>query len=412
VEHQDIDSLFSEIRKKVVKGSKPSRPGRLRSCLRVLDPTKASDVGQSSVSEAWDEKLHPRDAGRFAPKPGNFTKKPGGASSAGYSDAAVAGEILKQIKHGMSPLDYLSMGIKNVYALGSDDKVAGSEATGGGLQFDARGHWKGRVIARLGPDDTYALIFGRIRGSKWKIDKELAGIYADSIGEVVRNNVLGNGIREDTENTMNLSDAISAFRSINEANIPAPAVNRPIPGGKQTSSKSKFDQYKGADKQYDGKAASVPSDAEAMAAATNSTAGVKGPGYNGSGREKVDTRIEMQEDDGVDLYENNDSNGDLAFAQSMLEDKIGYYPTMETLLAEQNLAAPAVSRKTPDGKAQISSKSKFRQPKGKADQKYNGSPAQIQADKEAMDAAMNSTDGVSGEGYTPDGREETDVRVE
>jgi hypothetical protein len=367
-------------------------------------------VGKSSLDEVWDEKVHPRgEAGKFAAKPGNFMKKPGGQASGGTSNAAVAGEILKQIKAGMGALDFLSMGIKNIFAIGSDTQVADSNFTGSGLQFDARGHWKGRVIARLQPDDTYSVTFGRIRGSKWKIDKELSGIYADNIGEVVRSNVLGNGIREDEETHMNLSDAIQSFRQIDEANIPAPAVNRKTPDGKQTSSKSKFDQYKGADKKYDGKPASVPSDKEAMAAATNSTAGVSGPGYNGSGREKVDTRVE---DEGVDQYDDRDPDGDLAFAESMLGDKVGYFPSMDTLLAEQNLAAPSVSRKTPDGKAQISSKSKFRQPKGKADKKYDGSAASIPADKEAMDAAINSTDGVSGEGYTADGREEVDVRGE
>jgi hypothetical protein len=323
----------------------------------------------------------------------------------------VANTTMQQLKASMPAIDFLAMGLKNVYAINADMQVSGSNSTGPGVQFDARGHWKGRVIVRLDPSDTYTVIFGRIRGSKWKIDKELGDIYADSIGEVVRNNILGTGIRkEHTETNMNLSDAISRFRQIDEANIPAPAVDRKTPGnGKQLSSKSKFDTYKGADKQYDGSAAGVPADKEAMAAATNSTAGVKGPGYNGSGREKVDTRVE---DEGIDDYEENDPTGDLAFAESMLGDKIGYFPSMEQTLAEQNLAAPAVKRKTPDGKAQISSKSKFRQPKGKADVKYNGSPAQIQADKEAMDAAINSTDGVDGEGYTPDGREETDVRVE
>lgn len=321
---------------------------------------------------------------------------------------------MQQIKASLPMIDFLAMGLKNIYAINADTKISGSDSTGPGVQFDARGHWKGRVIVRLDPSDTYSVIFGRIRGSKWKIDKELSDIYADSLGEVVRNNILGTGIRkESTENPMDLNDAISRFRQIDEANIPAPAVSRKIPvNGKQLSSKSKFDTYAGANKKYDGSAASVPPDKEAMAAAVHSTAGVSGPGYNGSGREKVDTRFESLEQDGTDMYENNDPDGDVEFATSMLDDKIGFFPSMEQQLAEQNLAAPSVSRKTPDGKAQISSKSKFRQPKGVADKKYDGSSASIQADKEAMDAAINSTDGVDGEGYTPDGREEIDVRGE
>ena len=40
--------------------------------------------------------------------------------------------------------------------------------------------------------------------------------------------------------------------------------------------------------------ASMPADPEAKAAATNSTAGVSGPGYGPDGREEVDVRVEAR----------------------------------------------------------------------------------------------------------------------
>lgn len=255
---KDIDTLFGEIRRKVVKGSKPTRAGRLRSCLRVLDPQQSSDVGKSALDEA-----------------------------------------------------------------------------------------------------TYA------------------------------------------GDTMNLSDAIARFRQIDEANISAPAVSRKGPDGQQTSSKSKFDHYKGADKTYDGKSASVPADADAKKAGVNTSQGVTGPGYDASGREKVDVRHEDRRSrpDASDDFGNLDPKGDLAFAEQMLGDKLGFFPSMAELLREANLAAPSVGRKTPDGKAQISSKSRFGEPYKGAKKTYDGSAASIPSDSEP-----------GGPGAS--GREEVDTRHE
>lgn len=420
MECKDIDTLIGEIRKKVVKGSKPTRTRRLKSCLRVLDPQQASDVGKSMLEADDIKQRFAAAAAKWKEK--KLSSKPGSASSSskpGHSTShavAVAGTIMKQIKAGLGAIDYLAMGLKNVLAIGADTKVTGSRGTGPGVQFDARGHWKGRVIVRLAPNDTYTLTFGRIRGSSWKIDKEVDGIYADVVGKVVRDNVLRTGIKENTETNMNLGDAISRFRStslgeaiarfrsLDEANMPAPAVNRATPGGKQLSSKSNFGNG-GANKRYDGKAASVPSDKEAMAAATNATAGVSGPGYNGSGREKIDVRSEH--------HWGNDESGDVLFAEEMMADKIGHMRSFSARqpLNEENKSAPAVSRETPAGK-QKSSKSRFRQPpKGKT-KRWDGQDASIPADKEAMAAAANSTAGVDGDGYDADGREEIDVRGE
>jgi hypothetical protein len=258
VECKDIDYLIGEIRKKVVRGAKPTRVGRLRTCLRVLDPQQASDVGKSALDEAT------------------------------------------------------------------------------------------------------------------------------------------------SEDTMTLGDAISRFRQIDEANIPAPAVSRKTPDGSQKSSKSKFDGDSGAKKTYTGKNAPIPADAPAKAAGVNTTQGVSG-GYDASGREKIDVRHEDErrrhERYGVDNYAHNDPNGDVAFAEAMLGDSVGYFPSMDKILREANLAAPSVSRKTPDGKSQTSSKSRFNEPYKGAKKTYDGSAASVPSDQEP-------------DGPGASGREEVDTRYE
>lgn len=121
----------------------------------------------------------------------------------------VAETILKQLKAGMGKLDYMAMGIKpkTIFSFKADTKFTGAESTSGpGVQFDVRGHWKGRVLIRLHASDTYTIIFGRNRRRKnkkfgfmesyWKVDKQLAGIYVDVLGKTVRDNVLGNGIKK------------------------------------------------------------------------------------------------------------------------------------------------------------------------------------------------------------------------
>jgi hypothetical protein len=120
----------------------------------------------------------------------------------------VANTIMAQIKQSMSVFDYLAMGIKkgSVYSIGATTKLTGSTSTGAGVQFDVRGHWKGRVIVRLAPSDTYTIIFGRDRRRKdkklgvwekyWYVDEELTGIYADMLGKIMRDYVLGTKIKK------------------------------------------------------------------------------------------------------------------------------------------------------------------------------------------------------------------------
>ena len=114
-------------------------------------------------------------------------------------DKNVANTILKQLRKLMSPIDYMAMGIKrgSLVSFKGDAKFTGAMDTSGpGLQMDVRGHWKGRVLIRLDPSDTYTIIFGRIRKSQWKVDKIERGIYVAQLGKTIKRNVLGNGIRK------------------------------------------------------------------------------------------------------------------------------------------------------------------------------------------------------------------------
>ncbi len=218
---------------------------------------------------------------------------------------------------------------------------------------------------------------------------------------------------------MNLSDAVSRFRDIEEANIPAPPPGRGGPAGAQKKAKSRFAQVN-----YAG---GPPADAEPKKAATNSTAGVKGPGYDASGREYVDNRFEAEEGYeftlaekgmGIDDFDGGEGRtlaedeNDLAFAEEMLAGghQLDGSARRMRQFRESNIASPSVGRKTPAG-AQRDPKSRFRKPYQGPGRDIYG-PKGIPSDAEAKAAAERSTAGVSGPGYSADGREETDVRYE
>jgi hypothetical protein len=288
------------------------------------------------------------------------------------------------------------------------------------------------------------------------------------------------------EKTMNLNDAIARFRSLDEANIPAPAVNRETPGdGAQISSKSKFKYYGGADQNYAGDKVGIPADAPAKAAMSHSS-NVKGP-VGADAREVVDVRIEDIDSDelvgmleqiaeasdsleeyaqliethlgfdavvkafkvlenvespelllgriyesisnpvqgdgpvvdnpmseanrGVgidDFVERSSDEVDMAFAQGMMRGETT--DAGLSRVAEAAIPAPDPQQVGPDGK-QIASKSRFRKYYPGPGQTYDGRSASKTADPETH-AAMSHSAGAGGPGYTPDKREETDVRVE
>lgn len=114
-------------------------------------------------------------------------------------DTGVAKTIHKQLRKSLNMIDFLSLGIKpkSLVSFKATAKFTGAlDTSGPGLQLDVRGHWKGRVLIRLDPSDTYTIIFGRIRKSTWKVDKIERDVYAAQLGKTIKRNVLGNGIRK------------------------------------------------------------------------------------------------------------------------------------------------------------------------------------------------------------------------
>ncbi len=156
-----------------------------------------------------------------------------------------------------------------------------------------------------------------------------------------------------TEFPMSLSKSIAAFRKLAEANISAPTVDRETAGTKQYSPKSKFAPayYAGPGVGYTGTPAPVPADKEAMASATRSTAGVKGPGYDSSGREYVDVRTEWVDRRTADLlgtlYETADTLGEF---EALVEKYIGFEKLSKKLekrgdVKDPKAVAAAIGRK-------------------------------------------------------------------
>jgi hypothetical protein len=148
-------------------------------------------------------------------------------------------------------------------------------------------------------------------------------------------------VGEDTnieENTMNLNDAISRFRSLDEANIPAPAVSKPLAGGgKQFSSKSKFKHYAGPGETYTGASAPIPADPKAKAAEPYYPA-VKGP-VGPDAREYVDVRVEHMDPNTLiglieQIAEASDSLEE--FAQ-LIEQHLGFDAVIQNLSECENV---------------------------------------------------------------------------
>lgn len=218
---------------------------------------------------------------------------------------------------------------------------------------------------------------------------------------------------------MDLNAALNNFRNapigrgMQEANTPVPAPNAKNPDGAQPKSKSDFEP--GAPKgqqNYQRKGVTIPGDKEAMAAAKASTAGVSGPGYDASGREKVDVRSESKapwEDRPSDQFAGSPRRDreDVAFAGAMLADAVGLHKS----LREANIPAPGPDNKGPDGKAQTASKSNYNANNPQGQQDNRRKPVSVPADPAAK-AAMDYSAAQSGEGYDASGREQVDARTE
>lgn len=148
-------------------------------------------------------------------------------------------------------------------------------------------------------------------------------------------------VDEDTieEMTMTTFRSYGDFlRGLDEANIPAPAVNKKLAGGgSQFSSKSKFKQYAGPGETYAGDDAPIPADPAAKGAEPYYPA-VKGP-VGPDAREYVDVRVEdMDPNDLVGLIEQIAEASDSIeeFAQ-LIEQHLGFNAVIANLSECENV---------------------------------------------------------------------------
>jgi hypothetical protein len=497
----DLDNWWKESRPKLIKGGKATRLSRMNGCIKSLRALRDGGIKVSGMSHT-DKNPVPRIERNKEDQPKD--KTPGKVDEARAPASKFPKELLPIINAARE-------------RAGSKDRFSGfvgrEAATTHSWAMKHVGKYKPNMIRHSGDYNLGIPAGTRQQGVKaerafpWGRITAWNQHRADDYSDHVRIFIKGVGtisvdgshwVNFDArrkaqheaieEMTMNLNDAIERFRSLDEANIPAPSASHELPGGgKQFSSKSRFNYYGGADTTYAGENASVKADPEAKAAMSHSS-NVKGP-VGPDGREKVDVRIEdIDTDDLIEMLEQiaeaSDSleefaqlvethlgfddvvnalvqiedvqsgelvlgkiyehisnpglqphqpqpedamseanrgvgiddfkdrrqgwDADMAFAEGMMRGE-----TTDAGLAgvqEANIQAPNPGASGPDG-AQIASKSRFRKYYSGPGQTNTGDPAGKPADKEAM-APMSHSMGVSGPGYTADGREETDVRVE
>jgi len=283
MEAGDIDGAMKEIRKKVIKGAKPTRARRLAGCLRALRTGGITVSGQSQtdlnpvpkvernkedqpkddtpgeVDESLDETTGPPDADdpkarQFGmPSPNWQTKRP---------PRAKRGRRKKKYEDTEDVMN-LSDAIRRFR--GEDEEPAPKPEPKPEPQ--AESHARGAT-------PEYGESFNELRGKGMALDD--FGSFGDASDVQFAEAML-----TDDPTLTGMDRRLAQL----EANIP-------VKGGK---SKSRFRQpYKGPGKGVHGPA-STPADPEAKAAATRSTAGVSGPGYTPDGREEVDVRTEQRE---------------------------------------------------------------------------------------------------------------------
>lgn len=276
MDHPDVDRLLGEIRKKVIRGAKPTRHGRFKGAMRTVPikhPTKPREYGRETLGEELNTmSLHDaiqrfrsvNEAALPAPAPqGQVASGKQTASKSKFTGTEPKDQQDYKRDKVSEPSDPEAKAAATRSTAGV--KGPGYDATGR-ERVDVRHEQRGKQREDEGQDNFR---------STPKNDQEdlefAAAMLQDRVGDLRR-------------------------RPVAEAGIPAPAPDQKTPDGKaQTASKSKFDDHVKPDKDYKGDAASIPADAEAKAAATRSTAGVSGPGYDASGREKVDVRFEQED---------------------------------------------------------------------------------------------------------------------
>jgi len=104
-----------------------------------------------------------------------------------------SGEVGKEILRQIKALDKWALpawGAKNYVVDDAGVDMKGNKHDGY-LRFDVNGTKlkRGKVIIYLAPNDTYSVVFGRVRGLDWKELKRVDMVYNDQLVEIIDNYV-------------------------------------------------------------------------------------------------------------------------------------------------------------------------------------------------------------------------------
>lgn len=351
MERHDIDSLLGEIRKKVVRGSKHTRHGRLKGALRTVPikhPTKPRDYGRATLGEELNTmSLHDAiQRFRSVSEAALPAPAPQGQVASGKQDASKSKFTGTEPKNQQ---DYKRDPVKE--PSDPESMAAATKSTAGvkGPGYDSTG--RERVDVRF---ESVLPVAEALVNADPTLGLFLGALYEASSNE-------------------------KEFAAVVEKHVGA-------------------DRLKTEIAKFNGSTADPIKVAEAI-------------GFAKFGKDKFNPKKMKESEHGADVFHTTPKKDkeDLEFAEAMLRDKVG--DLSRRAVIEANTPAPAPDQKTPDGAAQTASKSRFDEPKGKHE-KYTREPATVPADAEAKAAAVRSTAGVSGPGYDASGREQVDIRFE
>lgn len=105
------------------------------------------------------------------------------------TSTVASGEVGKEIFRQIRTMDkwaFAAWGAKN-YVVDDIGKDMQGNRHEGYLRFDVKGTKlkRGKVIVYLAPNDTYTVVFGRVRGADWKELKRVDNVYVDQLVEVI-----------------------------------------------------------------------------------------------------------------------------------------------------------------------------------------------------------------------------------
>lgn len=166
--------------------------------LWYVELSKPSPFGQKEVWDKMSEKDMKLLVKNINKKQNRLEKEEKSKKSAlsendlSYLATVASGEVGKEIFRQINALDrnaLMAWGAKNKAIADSGTDIGENNTTikyDGKAQFDVRcPKFKGRVVIYLMPDDTYTIVFGQIRNSRWNVKKRINGVYNDQLVEII-----------------------------------------------------------------------------------------------------------------------------------------------------------------------------------------------------------------------------------